>query len=102
MNTNLEKSYRSSDKLHEESSNDGTNKLSNPVKDAGEDGDLASKSQAEGHGRVHMATRNVCADGDRHKKSQGMSNCYCNESSRIKFRGSCQFGYKRNMQTPID
>lgn len=90
-----EKSYRSSDERYEESSDNGTNKLSNPVKDASEDGDLASKCQAEGHSRVHMATGNVCPDGYCHKESQGMGNCYCNQSSWVQFRGSSQLGYKR-------
>jgi len=52
----------------------GTKKLCNPVEDAGEDGDVATKSQSKSHGRVDMATRDVGTNRNCNKKCKTVAN----------------------------
>ncbi|MCI87884.1 hypothetical protein A2U01_0109169, partial [Trifolium medium] len=52
----------SSDKLKKKTCNYGAKKLSNPVKDTSDDGDLSTNSQSKGDSRVDMTTRNVCSN----------------------------------------
>lgn len=66
----------SSDDFEEEASNNGANKLGNPVEDAGEDGDLATQSQSESDRRIDMATRDICTHCHRNKECKPMANCY--------------------------
>lgn len=56
---NFEAYQASSDNFEEETGNNRAKKLGNPVEDAGEDGDLATKSQSKGDGWVDMATWDV-------------------------------------------
>lgn len=64
------------DEREQESADDGTQKLSNPVEKSGDDGDLSTHGKAEGDGGVDVSTGDVGGDGDGHKESECMGNRY--------------------------
>ena len=45
-----------SDELQQEGSDNGAEKLSNPVVDGADEGDPSTKKNAKGDGRIHMAS----------------------------------------------
>jgi hypothetical protein len=52
----------------------GAQELGNPVEDASEDGDLATKSQAKSDSRVDMATGDVGTNSNCNKERKSMAN----------------------------
>lgn len=67
-------SYQASgDELEDEACYDGTKKLGNPVEDASEDSDLATKSQSKCDSWVHMAPRDVGSNWNCNKESKAMA-----------------------------
>nr|GLL17781.1 hypothetical protein Itr_chr01CG16790 [Ipomoea trifida] len=59
----------------EVASDNGAQELSNPVEEAGEDGDLAADSQSKGDGRVNVTAGDVGSHGNSHEESKSMANC---------------------------
>lgn len=58
----------------EVASDNGAQELSNPVEEAGEDGDLAAESQSKGDCRVNVTAGDVGSDGNRHEECKSMAN----------------------------
>lgn len=72
------------DNREQQCTNNGTQKLSNPVEKSGEDGDLAAESQAEGHGGVDVSTGDVGGDGNSNKQSECMGHSHGHQTGRVK------------------
>lgn len=66
-----------SGKLEKQASNNGSQKLCNPIQDAPQQGYVPTKERTKSHCRVHMATGDVGANRYRHEKSERMSQRRC-------------------------
>ena len=69
-------------KLEKQASYSGSKKLSNPVKDASEEGDVTAHECAEGDGWINMSAGDVGTYRDGNKESECVSQGGGNEASR--------------------
>lgn len=67
-------------KLKEQASCSGSEKLSNPVKDAAKESDVTADERAEGDGRVNMSAGDVGTHRDGNKESECVSHGSCYEA----------------------
>ena len=73
----ISKTYQASgDVFKEVTCDNGAYKLGNPVKDAGEDSDLAPNSQSKGDSWIYVATGNVGPHCHSHEEGKSMTNRY--------------------------
>ena len=66
-----------------EGTKNGAQKLSNPVENSGDDGQLATGNQAEGDGGVDVSARDVGGDGDSHEQSESMGDSDGHQPGRV-------------------
>ena len=71
------------DEREEVWTNNGSQKLSNPVENSGDDGQLATGNQAEGDGGVDVSARDVGGDGDSHEQSESMGDSDGHQPGRV-------------------
>nr|GMC77512.1 hypothetical protein Iba_chr03eCG11430 [Ipomoea batatas] len=76
------------DDFEEVASYNGAQELSNPVKEAGDDGDLAADCQPESDSGIDVAAGDVGGDRNRHKQSQSMANRNRHKPRRINNGGA--------------
>lgn len=84
--------YHAGGVLDEDSADDGTEELSDPVEDACEDGDLAAEGEAEGDSGVDVAAGDVGADGDRDEQPERVAHRHGDQTGWVKSRTGAQLG----------
>lgn len=74
------------DEGEKEGTNNGAQKLSNPVENTGDNGELTADNQAECDGRVDVSTGDVSGDGDSHEESKCVGHSDRHKPSRVQAR----------------
>ena len=75
-------SYLAGGKPKKQACNGGAKKLSDPVNDTTQEGNVTTDEGTEGNGRVDVAAGDVGTDGDGDKKSECMGESCGNEAGR--------------------